>query len=401
MVPRATRPASRPATTRDGAPYPRPSGSEFARRRALLTRLLESTATDALLMYGHSGAQHDIRYLTAWPPGWDSYATFTPGERPRLYVPSPNHVPTAETMSAGLADVGSVGRDAAATIAADLRQRFRQGHSRVGLVAPLPHPIHVGLLAALPGVELVDVAPAFRELRLRKSPEEVVWTRRAARLCDLAMAALVDAARPGIRDDQLVAVVDGAYRSAGGEHGICFLASVPMRGGGRIVPAQYPTRRRIRSGDAIIIELSAGLAGFTGQVLRTIAVGDPPAPFRQLHSVAEEAFASIAGLVRPGAQAADLLQAAQVIDEAGMVVVDDVVHGYGGGYLPPVLRTPATQTRPVPDMRLEPGMMLVVQPNVVSADRRKGVQTGELLVVTEGGHERLHTVPAGLLAGGQ
>jgi Xaa-Pro aminopeptidase len=296
--------------------------------------------------------------------------------------------------------VGSVGGDAVATIAADLRRAFRQGRGRVGLVAPLPYSIHAGLLGALPGVELVDAARGFRELRLRKSPEEVAWTRRAAGLCDLAMAALVDAARPGIRDDELVAVVEGAYRSAGGEHGICFLASVPMRGGGRIVPAQYPARRRIRSGDAIVIELSAGLAGFTGQVLRTIAVGDPPPPFRRLHLVAEEAFASIAALVRPGTTAAELLEAGRLIDRAGMTVVDDVIHGYGGGYLPPVLRTPATQTRPVPDMTLEPGMMLVVQPNVVSADRRKGVQTGELLVVSDAGHERLHKVPAGLLSGG-
>ena len=400
MDPRAARQASRLAGARDHRPYLRPSESEFERRRALLAGLLQATTTDALLFYGHAGAQHDIRYLTAWPPGWDSYATFAPRERPRLYVPSPNHVPTAATMSAGLADVGSVGRDAAATIAADLRRAFRQRHGRVGLVAPLPYPVHAGLLAALPDVELVDVTQGFRELRLRKSPEEVAWTRRAARLCDLAMAALVDAARPGIRDDQLVAVVEGAYRSAGGEHGICFLASVPMRGGGRIVPAQYPARRRIRSGDAIVVELSAGLAGFTGQVLRTIAVGDPTAPFRRLHTVAEEAFASIAGLIRPGARAADLLQAARLIDEAGMTVIDDVVHGYGGGYLPPVLRTPATQTRPVPDMTLEPGMMLVVQPNVVSADRRRGVQTGELLVVSETGHDRVHKVPGGLLPGG-
>lgn len=390
MDPRAARPG----------PYPRPSDSEFEHRRALLAGLLETTATDALLFYGHSGAQHDIRYLTAWPPGWDSYATFAPRERPRLYVPSPNHVPTAEAMSGGLAEVGSVGRDAAATLAADLRRAFREGHGRVGLVAPLPYPVHAGLLAALPGVELVDVTQGFRELRLRKSPEEVAWTRRAARLCDLAMAALVDAARPGMRDDELVAVVEGAYRRAGGEHGICFLASVPMRGGGRIVPAQYPARRRIRSGDAIVIELSAGLAGFTGQVLRTIAVGDPPARFRRLHAVAEEAFASIAALVRPGATAADLLQAARLIDEAGMTVVDDVVHGYGGGYLPPVLRTPATQTRLVPDLTLEPGMMLVVQPNVVSPDRRTGVQTGELLVVRDGGHDHLHRVRRGLLLAG-
>ena len=77
---------------------------------------------------------------------------------------------------------------------------------------------------------------------------------------------------------------------------------------------------------------------------------------------------------------------------------DDVVHGYGGGYLPPVLRTPTTQHVPLPDLELEPGMMLVVQPNVITPDLRVGVQTGELLLVTEDGHEPLHGFERGLIS---
>jgi hypothetical protein len=42
-------------------------------------------------------------------------------------------------------------------------------------------------------------------------------------------------------------------------------------------------------------------------------------------------------------------------------------------------------------------MMLVVQPNVVTLDGRLGVQTGELVVITERGAERLHALPTGLL----
>ena len=41
-------------------------------------------------------------------------------------------------------------------------------------------------------------------------------------------------------------------------------------------------------------------------------------------------------------------------------------------------------------------MTVVVQPNVVTVDERAGVQTGELLLVTESGVERLHAVPRGL-----
>jgi Xaa-Pro dipeptidase len=38
-----------------------------------------------------------------------------------------------------------------------------------------------------------------------------------------------------------------------------------------------------------------------------------------------------------------------------------------------------------------------VQPNVVTQDERAGVQTGELLLVTDAGAERLHDYERGLL----
>jgi hypothetical protein len=43
-------------------------------------------------------------------------------------------------------------------------------------------------------------------------------------------------------------------------------------------------------------------------------------------------------------------------------------------------------------------MMLVVQPNVITPDLRVGVQTGELLLVTEDGHEPLHGFERGLIS---
>jgi Xaa-Pro aminopeptidase len=148
----------------------------------------------------------------------------------------------------------------------------------------------------------------------------------------------------------------------------------------------------------VMFELSVGVGGMTSQVLRTVAFGaDPPAEVRRLHGIADEAFRAICAAIRPGTSAAELLAAAGVIDEAGLSVVDDVVHGYGGGYLPPVLRTPATQRRPPAPLTLAPGMMLVVQPNVVVPDQSLGVQTGELLVVTDDGIARLHALEVGLL----
>jgi Xaa-Pro dipeptidase len=43
----------------------------------------------------------------------------------------------------------------------------------------------------------------------------------------------------------------------------------------------------------------------------------------------------------------------------------------------------------------EAGMTVVVQPNVVTLDGTAGVQTGELVLVTETGVERMHSVARG------
>jgi hypothetical protein len=37
----------------------------------------------------------------------------------------------------------------------------------------------------------------------------------------------------------------------------------------------------------------------------------------------------------------------------------------------------------------------VIQPNVVTCDGKAGVQTGEMVVITKSGIERLHTIPRG------
>jgi Xaa-Pro aminopeptidase len=379
----------------DASPYPRFHDEEYRQRFAAMRGLAERAGVDALVVYGSGNARHDLQYLTGWPARQEGWLVLSADEPPALFVQLFNHVPNAREMAV-VDRVEWAGVESAA-VGAEL---LRLGVRRVGLVGAIPYQAHGRLGAALPEVALVDLTGAFRRHRLVKSDAEIAWTRRGAELCDTALATLVTEARPGLREYELGAIVEHAYARLGGQHGICFLATAPMQGGGRVVPAQNWSSRRLTNGDAILIELSAGVGGYTGQVLRTIAVGEPPSSYRALHDVAQDAFEAITGTIRPGVRAAELLEVAGRIDQAGMTVVDDVVHGYGGGYLQPVLRTPAATHAPPPDLALEAGFMVVVQPNVVAADGSAGVQTGELVLVTPDGAASLHRAPAGLLRAG-
>jgi Xaa-Pro aminopeptidase len=165
---------------------------------------------------------------------------------------------------------------------------------------------------------------------------------------------------------------------------------------GRGAPAQYTTGRQVRAGDVVVTEISAAFQGYSGQVLRTMTTEPELTPlYRDLHAVADAAFDAVCGVLRPGCTPEEIVEAAGVIEEAGFTVVDDLVHGFGGGYLPPVLGSRSRPAGPLPQMTLQPGMTIVVQPNVTTLDTRAGVQTGELVVVTETGAESLHAVPRG------
>ena len=61
-----------------------------------------------------------------------------------------------------------------------------------------------------------------------------------------------------------------------------------------------------------------------------------------------------------------------MIEDAGYTIRDDLVHGFVGGYLPPVLGSRSRALATVPEFTFEAGMMVVVQPNVVTATRRRG-----------------------------
>jgi Xaa-Pro aminopeptidase len=167
---------------------------------------------------------------------------------------------------------------------------------------------------------------------------------------------------------------------------------------GIAVPAQWPSTRALRSGDALLAEISASWWDHPGQALRTFTVDAEPTPlYAELHAVADAAFDAVAGRLRPGATAAELVEASGVIEDAGFTTRDDLVHGFVGGYLPPVLGSRSRMLGEVPDFTFVAGMTVVVQPNVVTSDETAGVQTGELLLVTQDGVEPLHAVERGLL----
>jgi Xaa-Pro aminopeptidase len=203
--------------------------------------------------------------------------------------------------------------------------------------------------------------------------------------------------RPGVTEHQLADAIERAYVGQGGSTVIHYLGVTSMADPAVHVPRQFTSNRVVRKGDFAMAELTAAFRDYGGQLLRSFTVGAPASPlYRELHRVAEAALHGITGILRPGVTMQQIVDAAAVIEEAGFTTCDDLVHGYGGGYLPPVLGSKSRPAGPLPEMTLEKNMMVVAQPNVITRDERAGVQTGEWFLITAHGCESLHRFPRGL-----
>ena len=366
-------------------PYPRFSEAEMARRRDALASELGAVGAAHALLYGANKAGPAVGWLTRWPVTREALGVFTPGERDLLLVNFYNHVPNAQRIATE-AEVRWAGPKPLLTATQELERRGARG-ARVAVIGPLGYRPYEALTEFADPVPLDD---AYTRLRLRKSAEELDWLRAGCEFTDAAVRAVHEQAAPGTDERELGNLAERAYVGRGGTTHIHYF--------GAPVPAQWPAARALERGDVLSCEISASYWDYPGQLLRTFTVADEPPPlYRELHEVADAAFDAILARVRPGTTAADLVEASAVIGDAGFTTRDDLVHGFVGGYLPPVLGDKTRMLEDVPDFTLEEGMTIVVQPNVVTRDESAGVQTGELIAVSADGAEPLHNYERGLL----
>lgn len=374
---------------------PRFSPAEHARRRGWLQDQLAAHGLDRAVVYGANRTGSAVAWLSGWPVTREAVLFVEPDEPDLLLVQFRNHVPQATQLARPGVTVGWAGPSTADRLRDELAARGA-GTQRVGVIGPLPHSVAAGLASTVGA--LVSLDAAHIRARLVKSPEEIEWLRAGAHLSDAGIAGITAALAPGLDERGIVDAAERAYVPRGGRTHICYVMTTAMDAPDRAVPAQYPTTRALRHGDVISVELSASFWDHAGQVLRTFTLGGPPtAMYAELHDVAVAAFDAVAAAVRPGATSVELRAAAGVIEDAGHTTIDDLVHGFGGGYLPPVVTSRSHIDVPLPEITLQEGMTIVVQPNVVTRDGRAGVQTGELVLVTAEGSERLHASPPGLI----
>lgn len=380
--------------------YPRFSAAEMTRRHDALRALMRRDGLEAIVIAGISGGlESAVQWVTNWGPLVESVVVLPHDGEPVLFARLWNHLPDARRISV-VTDIrygGDTAREQTEAVAAALRAVC--GNGAVGWMGGISATTMLGLRELLPSVALRDLAREYAELRMVKSDEELAVLTYAAEFNDRAILAMRDGIRPGMREQEIARLIEDTYLDDGGVNLIHFTLTTPMVAPVAAVPHQMQPDRVIEAGDVVVTEISTLYWGYAAQVLRSFTVGtEPTSLYRDLHDVATATYDAIVAVLRDGVTVGEILDSAEGIQAAGFTIIDDLVHGQGGAYLPPIIRTRQTRGATHPDGHAySAGSVIAVQPNVVTADERAGVQLGNAVVITAEGALSLQQAPMGFL----
>jgi Xaa-Pro dipeptidase len=200
---------------------------------------------------------------------------------------------------------------------------YRLSNSPVALIGgrEMPEAIYERLSAQVK----LDAADAlFETIAKSKSPRELAAIYRAARIADIGYEVFIDAARPGMKETELVAEIEFAMRAAGADDIFILISSGPHN-----YEMHEPTDRRLRKGDIIIGEITPVVDGQFFQLCRTVVLGKPPAVVADKYLILLHALDESLAQIKPGVESSSLSKAMnRVIGEAG----------YGDYCYPPYMR---------------------------------------------------------------
>jgi len=234
---------------------------------------------------------------------------------------------------------------------------------------------------ALPDAKLVDGTAAFEQLRLVKSPQEILRMRRAIEITEDAIATTFDRLEPGMRDRDVAKIVAEEHAKRGIEGGglVQFAAQSALPHGGTIGTKLAPQM-------IVLIDAGGEFQGYTSDITRTRWFGDaPPARFREVYNLVHAAQDAAMARVRPGVPAQEIDRAARAVITKGgygQYFTHRLGHGMGMDGHEPTWMVEGN-TKP-----LAPGYVFSVEPGIYMPGLW-GVRIEDDFMCTESGGELL------------
>ena len=272
---------------------------------------------------------------------------------------------------------GEFTEDAMAVLADDI-QRLGLGAARIGIELDyLPARDFGKLDAALPNARFVAIDSILDDMRRRKTGEEITLLRRLSRISDKAIGDAFAAVSPGDTEMDIAAALTRSVYARGAEQ---FRLMIVATGERSQLPNVGPTERVLKPGDVCRVEIFSMIGGYHAGVCRTAVVGAPPEDAERIWRNLVSCKHMLLEMIRPGAAAREIYDAfLERFGALGLPPIAFVGHGIGL-HLHEAPYLAAHETA-----RLEPGMVLGVEPLVYRTGLGYGMQIKDMIAVREDG----------------
>jgi len=261
---------------------------------------------------------------------------------------------------------------------------------RLGVVADgIPVNKYREFMASLPDdVEIVDFDYFFDKMRSIKSPAEIAIMQEVVDIETEVYKIMTPEIRDGIREWELQERFRYELRKRGATHAesLCILS-----GENSEVSLCYPqaTDRIIRDGDMVLITVFCYYKNYITGIDRPFVCGSKASDMaRKLSDIEVMGLQKCLDMMGPGVLVEDMYKAAYYdyiipeLDKAGFTnykIQGYMGHGTGLG------STESPMLNPKSDLRLQPGMVVHVEPGIYVTGKKMGLRTAEMVEITENG----------------
>jgi Xaa-Pro aminopeptidase len=307
-----------------------------------------------------------------------------------------------ERSRAGISTLRGAVRGRAESVAEKIRAELEERgllHEPLGVdVIELP------VLAALQaeGITVVDGQALMQDVRKVKTEDEITLLNTACAMVDAAYEELFRAMRPGMRENECVALVNRVLFELGSEH----VEGVNAISGERCSPHPHVfTDRMLRPGDPAYFDILHAYNGYRTCYYRTFAVGSASRAQVDAYKRCRDVLDQAISLIRPGVTTDEVVRTFPEAQEFGFPDEEAAFalqYGHGVGlsiWEKPIFSRLVSFDYPE---TIEEGMVFALETFWPAADGWSAARIEEQLVVTADGCEVITRFPAEelLVAGG-
>ena len=244
------------------------------------------------------------------------------------------------------------------------------------------------------GLTVVDAQQLMLDARQIKSADEITLLSQAAAMVDGVYQDIVDVLKPGIRENEIVALANKRLYEMGSDQ----VEAINAVSGERCNPHPHNfSDRLIRPGDQAFFDIIQSYNGYRTCYYRTFGVGSATASQRDAYTRAREWMDAAIQLVTPGVgtdQIARVWPAATEFGFADEMAAFGLQFGHGLGlglHERPIISRLNSLTSPV---EIQQGMVFALETYCPASDGFSAARIEEEVVVTETGAEVLTRFPA-------